>query len=58
MTPPTLEQRIDACRRPISRQQIMYQKWRDLLFVHWEFPIDVIQRSLPKRENRDRFYFN
>lgn len=25
----------------------MYQKWQDLLFLHWEFPAEIIQRTLP-----------
>jgi uncharacterized protein YqjF (DUF2071 family) len=25
----------------------MYQKWRDLLFLHWAFEPDVVQRTLP-----------
>ena len=45
--PPTLEQRIAACRKPTGREHVMYQNWRDLLFVHWEFPVDIIQKSLP-----------
>lgn len=26
----------------------MYQQWRDLLFLHWEYPADVIQATLPE----------
>jgi uncharacterized protein YqjF (DUF2071 family) len=33
----------------------MYQKWRDLLFLHWEFPVDVIQRTLPDGLNVDTY---
>lgn len=25
----------------------MYQKWRDLLFLHWEYPAAAIQETLP-----------
>jgi uncharacterized protein YqjF (DUF2071 family) len=25
----------------------MYQQWRDLLFLHWEFPVAQIQATLP-----------
>lgn len=25
----------------------MYQEWRDLLFLHWEFPVAVLQQTLP-----------
>jgi uncharacterized protein YqjF (DUF2071 family) len=48
MTLPSIDQRIDACRRPVGRHPVMYQKWRDLLFLHWEFPADIIQKSLPE----------
>lgn len=26
----------------------MYQKWRDLLFLHWEYPATLIQQTLPR----------
>jgi uncharacterized protein YqjF (DUF2071 family) len=26
----------------------MYQQWRDLLLLHWEYPANAIQRTLPK----------
>jgi len=26
----------------------MFQQWRDLLFLHWEFPVAAIQRTLPE----------
>ena len=25
----------------------MYQEWKDLLFFHWEYPVHVIQETLP-----------
>ena len=25
----------------------MYQQWRELLFLHWEFPVAELQRTLP-----------
>ncbi len=25
----------------------MYQEWRDLLFLHWEFPVAALQQTLP-----------
>ena len=25
----------------------MYQRWRDLLFLHWEYPAAAIQETLP-----------
>jgi uncharacterized protein YqjF (DUF2071 family) len=32
----------------------MYQSWRDLLFLHWEWDADDIQRSLPSGLRVDR----
>jgi len=26
----------------------MYQQWRDLLFLHWEYPAAAIQETLPE----------
>lgn len=31
-----------------SRRTVMYQQWRDLLFLHWRFPPDLVQASLPE----------
>lgn len=45
--PPTLEQRLEVRRRPIGRSPVMYQSWRDLLFLHWELDPREIQDSLP-----------
>ncbi len=25
----------------------MYQSWQELLFLHWDFPIDEVQATLP-----------
>ena len=33
----------------------MYQSWRDLLFLHWEWDGDEIQRTLPPGLHVDRF---
>jgi len=33
----------------------MYQKWKDLLFVHWEFDPAVIQKTLPHGLTVDTF---
>jgi uncharacterized protein len=44
--PPTLEQRLAMRERPAHRQ-VMHQRWEDLLFLHWRWDADVIQRTLP-----------
>lgn len=41
-----LENRLEARKRP-SLTPVMYQEWRDLLFLHWEFDPKVIQNTLP-----------
>ncbi len=33
--------------RPPARA-VMFQQWRDLLFLHWEFSVAEIQRTLPE----------
>jgi len=43
---PTASQRLAACERP-SVQPVMFQQWRDLLFLHWEYPAEAIQATLP-----------
>jgi uncharacterized protein YqjF (DUF2071 family) len=45
---PTPEARLGVRQRPIDRAAIMFQKWRNLLFLHWEYPVETIQRTLPE----------
>ena len=47
MTEPNLDQRVALQRRPQDRTPVMYQRWEELLFLHWEIDADVIQQSLP-----------
>jgi uncharacterized protein YqjF (DUF2071 family) len=44
---PSIEQR-QAVRTDPFGSAVMYQQWRDLLFLHWEFPAAAIQATLPK----------
>jgi len=44
---PSLDDRLAARTRPRGRPA-MYQSWRRLLFLHWRFDPEVIQRSLPE----------
>ena len=36
-------------------QWIMEQSWHDLLFAHWSFPLDVVQRAVPSELPVDTF---
>lgn len=47
MIVPTLESRLIVREKPLDRKPVMYQKWRDLLFLHWEYDPQAIQRTLP-----------
>ncbi len=47
MNPPTIEQRMALQRRP-NQRVVMYQRWEDLLFLHWEANAEVIQSTLPQ----------
>lgn len=40
--------------RPAGRV-VMYQQWRDLLFLHWEYSAEVIQSTLPEGLSVDTF---
>lgn len=42
-----MEQRLALRERPRDEGPVMYQKWDDLLFLHWQFEIEEIQRTLP-----------
>jgi len=41
-----MEQRLAARNRP-GRSAVMYQSWRELLFLHWRCRPDVLQAVLP-----------
>lgn len=43
---PDLSRRLAVRRRP-SGSPVMHQRWRDLLFLHWEYPATAIQATLP-----------
>lgn len=52
---PSPEDRELVRRRPEGRRPVMYQKWRELLFVHWTFDPDEIQATLPPGLRVDTF---
>ncbi len=45
--PPDLAQRRAATVRPAGKP-VMYQRWQELLFLHWEYPAAAIQATLPE----------
>jgi uncharacterized protein len=55
MTEPTLETRLKMRERPPGRSPVMYQKWLDLLFLHWEFSPGAVQSTLPQGLYVDTF---
>ena len=44
---PNERQRLEVRVRPAMRPA-MFQEWRELLFLHWEYPVAEIQATLPK----------
>jgi len=46
MNPPSIEQRLSLRARPV-RRPVMFQRWDDLLFLHWEIEPARIQAMLP-----------
>ncbi len=51
---PNEQQRLAVRARPIGRP-VMYQRWRELLFLHWEYPLAAIQATLPEGLHVDTF---
>ena len=47
--------RLAPCRRPEGERVVMYQKWRELLFLHWEVPADLLEKQLPPGLSLDTF---
>jgi|GEM_PF-293581 len=52
---PTLQQRLAARLPDPQAKPSMYQHWYDLLFLHWEFPVDTLQALLPAGLTIDTF---
>jgi uncharacterized protein YqjF (DUF2071 family) len=44
---PTLDGRVALTRRPRDRRPVMYQRWEQLLFLHWTVAPEAIQATLP-----------
>ena len=44
---PTIDQRLALRKRPL-RTPVGYQRWNELLFLHWTMPAEEIQRTLPQ----------
>ena len=55
MDPPNLETRIALTRRPQDRSPVMYQRWSNLLFLHWAVEPEIIQATLPPGLHVDTF---
>ncbi|GAB4162028.1 MAG: YqjF family protein [Candidatus Promineifilaceae bacterium] len=47
MSLPTLADRRVWREEPRQRKPVMFQKWRDLLFLHWQVEPALIQATLP-----------
>lgn len=48
MTEPTLSSRLLAREYPKGAEAIMTQQWENMLFLHWEYDVHEIQKTLPK----------
>ena len=47
---------MPARLRP-ARQVVMYEQWRDLLFLHCEYSAEAIQSTLPEGLSVDTFEY-
>lgn len=47
--------RLQLTQPPADETLVMYQKWRNLLFIHWEYPAGAIQQTLPPGLQVDTF---
>ena len=43
----TMTERLLAAREWPIRKPVMYQRWEDLFFLHWECPVGLLQPLLP-----------
>lgn len=54
MSTPTNQQRLDACKAP-PQAHVLYQSWKELLFLHWRIDPADIQATLPPGLTVDTF---
>ena len=54
IAPPTLQQRLVERQRPES-PVVMYQRWEQLLFLHWKWEPERVQSTLPPGLHVDTF---
>jgi hypothetical protein len=47
--------RVSPTRRPIGQRTVMWQRWADLLFLHWPVPPDELAALLPPGLTLDTF---
>lgn len=52
---PTLADRLKMRERPQHRTPVMYETWEKLLFLHWEYDPQAIQKTLPNGLYVDTF---
>lgn len=48
MLKPSIASRVRLQQRPDFESPVLYQSWRDLLFLHWVVPANRIQDTLPE----------
>ena len=52
---PSLDIRLAMRQRPSDQHIVMYQNWRQLLFLHWVVDPDLVQHTLPHGLKVDTF---
>lgn len=52
---PTEMDREAVRSRPVDRKPVMFQRWEDLLFLHWSYDPLAIQSTLPRGLKVDTF---
>lgn len=55
MALPSRVTRLAVRERPAQRSPVMFQKWRDFLFLHGVVEVETIQRTLPSGLQVDTF---
>lgn len=48
MNYPTSEKRLELRNKPGSAGPLMFQTWKNILFLNWEYPAEILQDKLPE----------
>lgn len=54
-TPVRPPEPVTRAPRPLPGRTVLHQRWEELAYFHWRYPVDLVQRLLPPHVTVDAF---